>query len=73
MFVELLTDHITVNERIYPKQSVVETDKRLGDSLINQKHAVAHLGPAFEPEPEEPPRALGTLRNRVTEKATKLR
>ena len=73
MFVELLKDHITVNDRTHTLGSVVETDERRGKALINREHAKAHAGPAFEAEPEEPAVPPARLRQRVTEKATKLK
>lgn len=49
-FVETTIDHVSFNDRAYPKGSVVETDKYRRDELVNRGHAVDHPGPAREAE-----------------------
>jgi hypothetical protein len=49
-FIKLITDHVSIDGRVYRPGAVVEVDKYRRKGLVEHGHAEDHAGPAFEPE-----------------------
>jgi hypothetical protein len=68
--IKLITDHVSIDGRVYRTGAVVEVDKYRRKGLVEHGHAEDHAGPAFEPEISDEPAAA--KRTTKVERATRI-